>query len=67
MSWRVDYWAIPKKRVGSHAQMSEQLKFVEPDPKDIHKRYFDDYKSATRFAQSMFDSGNYYSHVTKDP
>ena len=67
MSWRVDYWSIPKKRVGSHAQMSEQLKFVEPDPKDIHKRYFDDYKSATRFAQSMFDSGNYYSQVTKDP
>ncbi len=67
MGWRVDYWSIPKKRVGSHAQMSEQLKFVEPDPKDIHKRYFDDYKSATRFAQSMFDSGNYYSHVTKDP
>ena len=46
--------------------MSEQLKFVKPDPKDTHKRYFDDYKSATRFAQSMFDSGNYYSQVIKD-
>ena len=66
MSWRVEYWSIPKKHVGSHAQMSEQLKFVKPDPKDTHKRYFDDYKSATRFAQSMFDSGNYYSQVIKD-
>ena len=56
MSWRVEYWSIPKKHGGSHAQMSEQLKFVKPDPKDTHKRYFDDYKSATRFAQSMFDS-----------
>ena len=66
MSWRVDYWSIPKIHGGSHAQMREQPKFVKPDPKDIHKRYFDDYKSATSFAQSMFDSGNYYSQVIKD-
>ena len=66
MSWRVEYWSIPKKREGSHAQMREQLKFVKPDPKDIHRRYFDKYESATRFAQSMFDSGNYYSQVTKE-
>ena len=65
MSWCVEYWSIPKKRVGSHAQMSEQLKFVKPEPKDIYRRYFDKYESATRFAQSMFDSGNYYSQVTK--
>ena len=66
MSWRVEYWSIPKKRVGSHAQMSEQLKFVKPEPKDIYRRYFDKYESATRFAQSMFDSGNYYSQVIKE-
>ena len=66
MSWCVEYWSIPKKRVGSHAQMSEQLKFVKPDPKDIHRRYFDKYESATIFAQSMFDSGNYYSQVIKE-
>ena len=65
MSWCVEYWNIPKRREGSHAQMSEQLKFVKPDPKDIHRRYFDKYESATKFAQSMFDSGNYYSQVTK--
>ena len=66
MSWRVEYWNITKRHEGSHAQMSEQLKFVKPDPKDSHKRYFDAYKSATRFAQSMFDSGNYFSQVIKE-
>ena len=66
MSWCVEYWNIPKRREGSHAQMSEQLKFVKPEPKDIYRRYFDDYKSATSFAQSMFDSGNYFSQVIKE-
>ena len=66
MSWYVEYWSIPKKHEGSHAQMSEQLKFVKPDPKDIYRRYFDDYKSATSFAQSMFDKGNYFSQVIKE-
>ena len=66
MSWCVEYWNISKKREGSHAQMSEQLKFVKPEPKDIYRRYFDKYESATRFAQSMFDSGNYYSQVIKE-
>ena len=66
MSWCVEYWNIPKKREGSHAQMSAQLKFVKPEPKDIYRRYFDKYESATRFAQSMFDSGNYYSQVIKE-
>ena len=66
MSWCVEYWNIPKKREGSHAQMSEQLKFVKPEPKDIYRRYFDKYESATGFAQSMFDSGNYYSQIIKE-
>ena len=66
MSWCVEYWSIPKRRVGSHAQMSEQLKFVKPDPKDIYRRYFDDYKSATSYANSLFESGNYYSQVVKE-
>ena len=66
MSWRVEYWSIPKKHGGSHAQMREQPKFVKPDSKDTHKRYFDKYESATRFAKSLFNSGNYYSQVTKE-
>ena len=65
MSWLVEYWNIPKKREGSHAQMSEQLKFVKPEPKDISRRYFDDYQSATSYANSLFDSGNYYTQIVK--
>ena len=65
MSWCVEYWNITKKREGSHAQMSEQLKFVKPEPKDISRRYFDDYQSATRYANSLFDSGNYYTQIVK--
>ena len=65
MSWCVEYWSIPKKREGSHAQMSEQLKFVKPKPKDISRRYFDNYQSATSYANSLFDSGNYYTQIVK--
>ena len=65
MSWCVEYWSIPKKREGSHAQMSEQLKFVKPKLKDISRRYFSDYLSATRYANSLFDSGNYHTNIVK--
>ena len=65
MNWCVEYWKILKKTEGSHAQMSEQLKFVKPEHKDISRRYFDDYNSAVHFANSMFDSGNYYTQVIK--
>ena len=65
MSWLVEYWDIHRKTSGSHAQMSEQLKFVRPEPKDISRRYFDNYQSATSYANSLFDSGNYYTQIVK--
>ena len=65
MSWCVEYWSIPKRREGSHAQMSEQLKFVKPEPKNVNRRYFDDHQSATRYANSLFESGNYYTQIVK--
>ena len=63
--WCVEYWRVPKRYGGSHAQMSEQLKFVKPEPKDISRRYFDNYQSATSYANSLFDSGNYYTQIVK--
>ena len=33
--WCVEYWKIDKKPEGSHAQMSEQLKYVKPEQEDI--------------------------------
>ena len=45
--------------------MKEQLKYVKPDFKDIGRRYFTDYISATRYASSLFDSGNYHTNIIK--
>ena len=64
-SWCVEYWKVPKKTEGSHAQMREQLKWVKPDPKDISRRYFSDYKSASKFAKSIFEYG-YHTNVIKE-
>jgi len=65
MSWRVEYWKVEQKVGGSHAQMREQPKWVKPDPKDISRRYFTDYKSAKRFTKSIFDYG-YHTNVVKE-
>ena len=64
-SWCVEYWKAPKKTEGSHAQMREQLKWVKPDPKNISRRYFSDYKSANKFAKSIFEYG-YHTNVIKE-
>ena len=64
-TWCIEYWKAPKKTEGSHAQMREQLKWVKPDPKDISRRYFSDYKSASKFAKSIFEYG-YHTNVIKE-
>ena len=63
--WCVEYWRVPKRYEGSHAQMSEQLKYTRQEQEDIQRRYFDRYESATCFANSLFDSGNYFTQVMK--
>jgi len=63
-NWCVEYWKAPKQKE-SHAQMREQLTWVRPDPKDISRRYFSDYKSAHRFSKSIFDYG-YHTNVIKE-
>tara|TARA_Y100000296_G_C5077260_1_gene207987 strand:- start:515 stop:715 length:201 start_codon:yes stop_codon:yes gene_type:complete len=64
-SWCIEYWKAPKKTEGSHAQMREQLKWVKPEYKDISRRYFSDYKSASKFAKSIFEYG-YHTNVIKE-
>ena len=64
-SWCIEYWKAPKRTEGSHAQMREQLKWVKPDHKDISRRYFSDYKSASKFAKSIFEYG-YHTNVIKE-
>ena len=65
MSWCVEYWKVEQKVGGSHAQMREQPKWVKPDPKDISRRYFTDYKSAKRFTKSIFEYG-YHTNVIRE-
>jgi hypothetical protein len=67
MSWLVEYWDIHRKTSGSHAQMSEQLKYEKPSREKIHIRYFDDYNSAVRFANSLFDTGKFFTQINKQP
>ena len=62
-NWLVEYWKIPKRPVGSHAQMSEQLKYIKPEQENILRRYFTDYKSANDFAASIFARGDYHTNV----
>ena len=64
-SWCIEYWKAPKKTEGSHAQMREQLKWVKPEHKDISRRYFSDYKSASKFAKSIFEYG-YHTNVIRE-
>ena len=64
-SWCIEYWKAPKRTEGSHAQMREQPKWVKPEHKDISRRYFSDYKSASKFAKSIFEYG-YHTNVIKE-
>ena len=53
----VEFWKVDKKESGSWAQMSENLPYMEPDPKDICRRYFPNHEAATEFAKSMHNQG----------
>ena len=58
MNFWVEYWNdINKKNNGSHAQMKEQLHWVEPDPKTISRRFFSTMTAATEFAKIIEKEG----------
>jgi hypothetical protein len=64
----VEYWKQKDFRshtTGSHAQMKEQAKWVEPDPKDIIRRYFDKSEDATEFSKKMNNKG-YHAIIKRD-
>ena len=63
-SWRVEYWKNEQKTEGSHAQF-KHISYVEPDHKDISRRYFSDHKSASKFAKSIFDTG-YHTNIIRE-
>jgi len=54
MNFWVEYWNDTNKTDnGSHAQMKEQLHWVEPDPNIISRRYFSTIAAATEFAKTI--------------
>ena len=63
-SYRVEYWKVEQKAEGSHALM-KHISYVKPEHKDISRRYFSDYKSASKFAKSIFEYG-YHTNVIKE-
>ena len=59
MNFWVEYWNdTNKKNNGSHAQMKEQLHWVEPDPNIISRRFFSTITAATEFAKIVKKKGN---------
>jgi len=61
----VEWWKIPSTQSGSHAQMSKNKTFYTPDPKNIHKRFFDSHEKANKCAQQKIEEG-YYATVKED-
>ena len=58
MNFWVEYWNDTNKTDnGSHAQMKEQLHWVEPDPNIISRRYFSTMTAATEFAKIIEKDG----------
>ena len=55
----VEFWQNPnKENNGSHAQMSENIPWVEPDPMIISRRYFSTITAATEFSKVLEKKGN---------
>ena len=53
MNTWVEYWKFTDKRNNTHAQMKENAHWIEPDPKEIQRRFFDDPKDAKEFSKRI--------------
>ena len=61
----VEYFKFIDNRKNTHAQMREQAKWVEPDPKDVNKRFCQSREDAAVFAKSMQEQG-YHATIKTD-
>ena len=61
----VEYFKFEDSRKNTHAQIREQAKWVEPDPKDVHRRFCQSREDAQRFAKSMNEQG-YHATIKTD-
>ena len=61
----VEYFKYYDNRKNTHAQMKENAKWIEPDPKNVQKRFCQTMEDAQRFAKSMNDQG-YHATIKTD-
>ena len=61
----IEYWKKEEKSKNTHAQIRENAKWVEPDPKDVHKRFCQSREDANRYAESLQEQG-YYVRIKED-
>ena len=62
----VEYWKKEDRvSLNNHAQIREQAKWIEPDPKDISKRFCQDREQASQFAKSMQEQG-FHARIKTD-
>ena len=61
----VEYIKYKDNRNNTHAQMKEQAKWVQPDPKEINRRFCQSREEAQKFAASMNEQG-YHATIKTD-
>ena len=61
----IEYWKKEEKSKNTHAQIRENAKWVEPDPKDVHKRFCQSREDANRYAKSLEEQG-YHVRIKED-
>ena len=61
----IEYWKKEEKSKNTHAQIRENAKWVEPDPKDVHKRFCQSREDANIYAESLQEQG-YYVRIKED-
>ena len=61
----IEYWKKEENRINTHAQMRENAKWVEPDPKKIIKRFCQSREDANRYAKSLQEQ-DYHTIIKQD-
>ena len=61
----LEYWKKEEDRKNTHAQMRENIKWVEPDPKKIIKRFCQSREDANRYAKSLQEQ-DYHTIIKQD-
>ena len=61
----IEYWKKEDNRKNTHAQMRENAKWVEPDPKMVNKRFCQGREDAVIYANSLQEQG-YHVIIKQD-